>query len=188
MTDPYVYKREYEEVIHSSYTAPSIVETRTETFKLFFDKVDDNKLNAINIKNGYIVTVEINNILKEKYLIYAKDNKIYKTKLFAQTQTSAPSPRLSMFKKNNKVGITSLNEVGNLGFDNDTFTEITDADVYLWPALSVIKEKLGIKEGGKSTRKSLDKCTVAELKEKAKKRGVKVTGLKKDEILAKLRK
>ena len=44
-------------------------------------------------------------------------------------------------------------------------------------------------EGGKSSsRKPLDKCTVAELKEKAKKRGVKVTGLKKDEILAKLRK
>ena len=43
--------------------------------------------------------------------------------------------------------------------------------------------------GGKSlSRKPLDKCTVAELKEKAKKRGIKVTGLKKDEILAKLRK
>jgi len=44
--------------------------------------------------------------------------------------------------------------------------------------------------GGKKSlsRKSLDKCTVAELKEKAQKRGIKVTGLKKDEILAKLRK
>jgi len=47
------------------------------------------------------------------------------------------------------------------------------------------------KQGGKKnslSRKPLDKCTVAELKEKAKKRGVKITGLKKDEILAKLRK
>ena len=37
-------------------------------------------------------------------------------------------------------------------------------------------------------RKSLHKCTVSELKEKAKKRRIKITGLKKDEIIAKLRK
>lgn len=40
-------------------------------------------------------------------------------------------------------------------------------------------------EGGK--RKPLTSCTVAELKVKAKKRGIKVTGLKKAEIIAKLR-
>lgn len=36
-------------------------------------------------------------------------------------------------------------------------------------------------------RKPLTTCTVAELKAKAKKRGIKVTGLKKAEIIAKLR-
>ena len=41
--------------------------------------------------------------------------------------------------------------------------------------------------GGKSVRKSLDKCTVAELKERANKRGIKVSGLKKAEIIDKLR-
>ena len=44
------------------------------------------------------------------------------------------------------------------------------------------------KTGGKSVRKSLDKCTVKELKERATKRGVKISGLKKAEIIAKLRK
>jgi len=43
-------------------------------------------------------------------------------------------------------------------------------------------------EGGKPVRKSLDKCTVDELKVKAAKRGIKITGLKKAEIIAKLRK
>jgi len=42
-------------------------------------------------------------------------------------------------------------------------------------------------QGGKSKKKSLDKCTVAELKERAKKRSIKVTGLKKAEIISKLR-
>ena len=41
---------------------------------------------------------------------------------------------------------------------------------------------------GKPVRKSLDKCTVDELKTRAAKRGIKVTGLKKAEIIAKLRK
>jgi hypothetical protein len=45
-------------------------------------------------------------------------------------------------------------------------------------------------QGGKPSlvRKSLDKCTVEELKAKAAKREIKVTGLKKAEIIAKLRK
>lgn len=47
------------------------------------------------------------------------------------------------------------------------------------------KEELEEQEGGK--RKPLTSCTVAELKAKAKKRGIKVTGLKKAEIIAKLR-
>ena len=42
--------------------------------------------------------------------------------------------------------------------------------------------------GGKYIRKLLDKCTVDELKARALKRGIKVTGLKKAGILAKLRK
>ena len=42
--------------------------------------------------------------------------------------------------------------------------------------------------GGKKTnKKSLDNCTVAELKERAVKRGVKVSGMKKAEIIEKLR-
>ena len=46
-----------------------------------------------------------------------------------------------------------------------------------------------VKNGGnkKIIRKSLDKCTVEELKARSKKRGIKVTGLKKAEIIAKLR-
>ena len=53
--------------------------------------------------------------------------------------------------------------------------------------------KLGsLKVGGQrghhtAVRKSLDDCTVPELKERAFKRGIKVTGLKKAEIIAKLR-
>lgn len=43
-------------------------------------------------------------------------------------------------------------------------------------------------EGGKPVRKSLDKCTVDELKARAAKRGIKITGLNKAEIIAKLRK
>ena len=43
------------------------------------------------------------------------------------------------------------------------------------------------KTGGKVVRKSLDKCTVTELKERANKRGIKITGLKKQEIIDKLR-
>ena len=42
-------------------------------------------------------------------------------------------------------------------------------------------------KGGKKSRKSLDNCTVAELKEKASKRKMNVTGLKKAEIITKLR-
>jgi len=42
--------------------------------------------------------------------------------------------------------------------------------------------------GGKPLIKSLDKCTVEELKARSAKRGIKVTGLKKAEILTKLRK
>jgi hypothetical protein len=42
--------------------------------------------------------------------------------------------------------------------------------------------------GRKKSRKTLENCTVAELKEKAEKRKIKVTGLKKHEIIAKLRK
>lgn len=43
--------------------------------------------------------------------------------------------------------------------------------------------------GGKPlVRKSLDKCTIEELKVRARKRGIKITGLKKAEIIAKLRK
>lgn len=41
--------------------------------------------------------------------------------------------------------------------------------------------------GKKKSPKSLDTCTVDELKARAVKRGIKVTGLKKAEILAKLR-
>ena len=41
---------------------------------------------------------------------------------------------------------------------------------------------------GGSKKKSLDKYTLSELKEKAKKRGMKVSGLSKKEIIAKLRK
>ena len=41
--------------------------------------------------------------------------------------------------------------------------------------------------GGKSKITSLDKCTVAELKERANKRKINVTGLKKAEIIDKLR-
>ena len=41
--------------------------------------------------------------------------------------------------------------------------------------------------GGKSKTTSLDKCTVAELKERASKRKINVTGLKKAEIIDKLR-
>jgi len=40
----------------------------------------------------------------------------------------------------------------------------------------------------KTTKKSLDKCTLAELKERAAKRGIKVSGLNKSEIVTKLRK
>lgn len=43
-----------------------------------------------------------------------------------------------------------------------------------------------LKEGG-GKRKPLTACTVSELKAKAKKRGINVTGLKKAEIIAKLR-
>lgn len=43
-------------------------------------------------------------------------------------------------------------------------------------------------QGGKRTYKRLDACTVEELKQRAKKRGINVKGLKKAEILAKLRK
>lgn len=42
-------------------------------------------------------------------------------------------------------------------------------------------------QGGKSKKKSLDECTVVELKEKAKKRNINESGLKKTEIIAKLR-
>jgi hypothetical protein len=42
-------------------------------------------------------------------------------------------------------------------------------------------------KGGKLVRKSLDKCTVDELKLRANKRKVKITGLKKAEIIDKLR-
>lgn len=48
-----------------------------------------------------------------------------------------------------------------------------------------IDGSIAAKTGGK--RKPLTTCTVAELKAKAKKRGIKVTGLKKAEIIAKLR-
>ena len=41
--------------------------------------------------------------------------------------------------------------------------------------------------GGKNIRKSLDKCTVKELKSRASKRNIKITGLNKAEIIAKLR-
>ena len=41
--------------------------------------------------------------------------------------------------------------------------------------------------GAKRKHIPLDKCTVAELKAKAAKRGLKVTGLKKADIIAKLR-
>lgn len=47
-----------------------------------------------------------------------------------------------------------------------------------------------VSAGGKpkaSKKKSLDNCTVTELKEKAMRRGVKITGLKKAELIAKLR-
>uniref|UniRef100_A0A6C0KX75 Uncharacterized protein n=1 Tax=viral metagenome TaxID=1070528 RepID=A0A6C0KX75_9ZZZZ len=44
-------------------------------------------------------------------------------------------------------------------------------------------------EGGKTKKKSLDTCTVEELKERAKKRGVSFKGCKtKDDMIAKLRK
>ena len=42
-------------------------------------------------------------------------------------------------------------------------------------------------KGGTIIRKSLDKCTVTELKERANKRGIKITGLNKQEIINKLR-
>uniref|UniRef100_A0A6C0KSV7 Uncharacterized protein n=1 Tax=viral metagenome TaxID=1070528 RepID=A0A6C0KSV7_9ZZZZ len=41
--------------------------------------------------------------------------------------------------------------------------------------------------GGKKSKKTLEKCTVVELKERAAKRKINVTGLKKDDIIAKLR-
>jgi hypothetical protein len=41
--------------------------------------------------------------------------------------------------------------------------------------------------GGKKSKKTLEKCTVAELKERAAKRKINVTGLKKNDIIAKLR-
>ena len=44
------------------------------------------------------------------------------------------------------------------------------------------------RSGGRSVRKSLDKHTVKELKELANRRGIKVSGLKKSEIIAKLHK
>jgi hypothetical protein len=50
------------------------------------------------------------------------------------------------------------------------------------------QRKLAEQEGGKPVRKSLDKCTVEELKARAAKRCIKVAGLKKAEIIAKLRK
>uniref|UniRef100_A0A6C0KSK9 SAP domain-containing protein n=1 Tax=viral metagenome TaxID=1070528 RepID=A0A6C0KSK9_9ZZZZ len=46
---------------------------------------------------------------------------------------------------------------------------------------------IGTDGGAKRKHIPLDKCTVAELKAKAAKRGLKVTGLKKAEIIAKLR-
>ena len=54
--------------------------------------------------------------------------------------------------------------------------------------LDRLRNEFGITpQGGKIPKKSLSKCTVAELKERAKKRKINVSGLKKDEIIAKLR-
>ena len=53
----------------------------------------------------------------------------------------------------------------------------------------LIKERYSLLYvSGGGSRKSLDKCTIDELKARAAKRKIKVTGLKKAEILAKLRK
>lgn len=49
-------------------------------------------------------------------------------------------------------------------------------------------QKFLLQEAGKGKKKSFDKYTVQELKEKAKKRGIKVSGMTKKEIIAKLRK
>ena len=52
----------------------------------------------------------------------------------------------------------------------------------------VVKYNVNNITGGKLVRKLLDKCTVSELKERAARRKINIIGLKKAEIIAKLRK
>ena len=65
---------------------------------------------------------------------------------------------------------------------------IEGPDLTTFPTTEDYLEKIREEpSGGKSKKKSLDKCTVAELKERAQKRSIKVSGLKKAEIINKLR-
>ena len=100
-----------------------------------------------------------------------------------QGQTFAYELIIKILNKEDNIDI--LNCYKRICNNNDLFT---DSKWYEFAYIFyIITQELYIGVGGKSKKKSLDKCTVSELKERANKRGIKVSGLKKAEIIDKLR-
>ena len=105
---------------------------------------------------------------------------------YIYTDTRIDADKSANPGNNKKIDLSFLIKMDNTGLKYLTINN--DNTEWKFTTNNPIEKSLS--KGGKSvtSKNSLDKCTVAELKEKAIKRGIKVSGLKKSEIILKLRK
>ena len=150
-------------------------DTKTKKIKEMFDMTPTYKtvISSMN-KNNYYGEEQDN----EKIKNYLKT--LYNASNAAAADPEKLDAEETAWVDPEKLYDTHLIELQSLGKE-DLITRLLKCERDLLQT-----EKLN---GGRkaSARKSLDDCTVAELKERAAKRGINVTGLKKAEIIAKLR-
>ena len=151
-----------------------IVDIHTQTVIFELNKSIPSPISS----SGEYVTLEyqyIDNPLINKYKI-VRNNKAELTLVEIDPKTEKSNISLSILSAITGPFSRAFKSMSNMGKSNHRYKKFNNET----------REHTHT-EGGKKTRKSLDDCTVDELKQKAKKRGINVSGLTKSEIIAKLR-